>query len=201
MLTRNSVWRFAFRLLLLYGLLVAPWPGLKQAYGSFFRACGNKLFHSFGTGLRVDFRPPPVEQPAWDVEAYMSDGRKPGSWHIEYSSRGWGYLPTAAVMALVLATPLTWRRRCVALFWGLVLVNIFVIMRVTISLLFGFHWGGSFQWGEFWGKVLKLLLFAFSDSPVTSFIVPVVIWLIVCYSRDDWEKLIRGKVDSTPEKT
>jgi hypothetical protein len=187
----SSALRFALRLLLVYGLFIIPWPGLKSGYGSAFRACSNGLLHAFGFRSIVELGPPAEEHAAWDVEMHMKNPGTPFRWKMEYSSRGWGYLPTAAVVALILATPLAWSRRWFALTVGLVLVHIFIVLRIGAALFYSMYWGGAIPLSVVEAKAAEIMLNGFSNSPVTTFIVPIIIWLLVTFRRSDLEAVLR----------
>ena len=182
--------RFALRLLLVYGLLIIPWPGLKSGYGSLFRTSGNGLLHAFGFRGIVELRPPAEEHAAWDIEMHMKNLKTRERWHVEYSSRGWGYLPTAAIVALILATPLAWSRRWIALAAGLVLVHLFIATRIAAVILYGMYYGGAIKLSEMQAKAAEVVLHGFANSPVTTFVVPVVIWLLVTFRRSDLEAIL-----------
>ncbi len=185
--------RFALRLLLVYGLLIIPWPGLKSGYGSLFRTCSNGLFQAVGLRSIVELRAPAKEHAAWDVEMHMKNPRKPGRWHVEYSSRGWGYLPMAAIVALIVATPLAWSRRWMALAAGLVLVHLFIALRIAVVFLYGMYWGGAIRLSSAVAKAAEIALHGFSNSPVATFVVPVVIWLLVTFRRSDLEAILQRR--------
>lgn len=183
---RSPIRRFAVRLLLVYGLLIVPWPGLKEGYGNLFRSCGDSLFGSFGSQGVVAFRSPPKKHAAWDTLVHFRKRGNASGWKLEFSSRGWAYLPTAAVVALVLATPLPWTRRWRALILALGLVHVFIVLRVGLMLLYAFRLESLFVVSPFWGKFVEWACEAFSTSPVTSFLVPVVIWFVVAFPRAEW---------------
>ena len=189
----STALRFALRLLLVYGLLITPWSGLKSGYGSLFRASGNGLLKAFGFRGIVELGSPAQEHAAWDVEMHMRNPGKPQRWHGEYSSRGWGYLPTAAVVALIVATPLAWSRRWMALAAGLALVHIFIALRIAAAVLYGMYWGGAIRLSMVEAKAAEVVLHGFSNSPVTTFVVPVVIWLLVTFRRSDLEAILHDR--------
>ena len=113
--------------------------------------------------------------------------------HLGYSSRYVGYLPTATLIALVIATPTPWSRRWRALFWGLVLVNGFVGVRVAIGLVVGFREVGLFVYGPFGKTVVDLAYKAVAVSPVTSCVVPALIWILVTFRREDFDTVLRKR--------
>ncbi len=182
---------FVVRSLLFYGLLIVPWPGLMDAYSAFFRACGNQLFKSFGSQGAVSFRPPSTPDAAWDTEVLLKNRQRSSSWLMAYDTRRSGYLPTAALIALTLASPITWRRRGQALVWGLILVNVFIAVRVAVSLVYQFRNVDLYVFRPFWDRAITITYEAVSVSILTSCLVPVLIWMLVCFRGEDLAPFIR----------
>ena len=184
--------------LLLYGLLLAPWPGLASAYGRYFRAVGRGCFAQEGQGGLVRFQPaqhPPRRE--IDTEILVAAQSAPDSAGRVYGkvlgldSRGVGWVPTALLTALVLASPVPWGRRLRALGLGLGLVHGYLLTVIAVYL-----------WRESAGQLpvaglpyLPALAEGLEETLVTqmgfSFVVPVVLWLAVTFRRDDWGQFLR----------
>jgi hypothetical protein len=182
---------FSLRLLLCYAVLIFPWPGLKQAYGALFRSAANAVVSPLVSTGKVEFVPAQVPNEAWDLEMRMSVPSSSRSWHAEYSSRAWGYLPTAAVIALIVATPIPWRRRIIALASGLLLIHVFIALRVAIAIAYGFSWGTDGEVGILPRAVIEVLLQTVSASPVTSFVAPILVWVLVAFQAGDLRRILR----------
>ena len=178
---------FALRLALLYGLLVTPWPGLKDGYAAVFRAGGNALFSRCGAEGSVRFVPAdPEQQREWDTELHLFRRGHPIVWRIGYSSRYASYLPTVTVTALILAAPIPWSRRWRALPLGLLLVHVFIAFRVAVSVLHGFRGVDLFVFSPLWNRAVDLGYEILSISTVTSCLVPALIWIVVSLRSDDF---------------
>jgi len=196
---RRPLTGFVIRLLMIYGVLCVPWPGVRQGYAALYRAAGNGLFGSFGSGGVVRFRPLQAEQGRFDSEIKVGKRGSPHFTTTPYDSILAGYLPMAETIALVLATPIPWRRRWEALFYGVLLANGFVALKVYILLL---HWfsiekpWALYTLSQFWNNVLAAVLEFIVVAPTCTFLVPVLIWILVTFRRED----IRRFVAST-EKT
>lgn len=202
---------FLLRFLLFMVLLVAPWPGLAEGYATAFRWGANKVFSSFGSDGATRFLslhditpgdlPPGVEPPpATDVLDTLIEMRsrndptqlgymRTASWQV-------GYRPTAFLIALILATPIPWRRRARALAWGLLWINAFVALRVALTLVMGFSGGGPvtlFSPGPLAGSILEF----FSNMVVLEFegdlVFPGAIWFLVSFRRSDFATFFRQK--------
>ena len=138
----------------------------------------------------MEFRPPAEEHADWDVEIKIKNPNQPGRWNVEYGSYNCAYLPTAAIFALILATPLPWSRRWLAMTLGFVLVHLFIALRVAVVPLYVMYVGGAIQRSEAQVRVAGVVLEGFANSPVATFVVPVVIWLLVTFRRSDLEAVL-----------
>ena len=189
-----------------YALLMAPWPGVQRAYGRLFQGGGNIVFARFwfwseGTvvfhdidSLQPGDLPPGVgtirADAARDTVMVLRKARVPQVGHLTTSSRYIGYSPTAMLVALVLATPIPWRRRGIAMLWGMALVHAFIALRLTLTLAangFAADKGYAlFSPGAFWSGVLGRAETLLSDDPSVSFVVPMMIWFVVIGRRWFW---------------
>ena len=95
-----------------------------------------------------------------------------------------GYVPTAVLVALMLATPIAWRRKWRALALGLLLVQGFVALRVGVALLAGFSRVGlgdrrllDVSPAAVWGLKRADQILA-GDLHMT-YIAPLLIWILV----------------------
>jgi hypothetical protein len=183
---RRIVVAFLLQFAAFYGLLIAPWPGWRNAYGSFFRGLTGAVFAGEKGPTTVQFRPaekPP--RPEIDTEILLVNhaeidaaGRGPAR-ILGLDSRGVGWVPTALLLALVAATPLSWCRRWRALLVGLLLVHSYLLTLVAFYL-----WNQSggivpVSFLPFWGPLGEFLEETFVGQIGPSFVVPTLIWLLV----------------------
>jgi hypothetical protein len=82
-----------------------------------------------------------------------------------------------------------WSRRRWALFWSLVLIHVFIVLRITLTLLVnGFAADKKyalFHPGPFWSDVLAWSESVFLADPTVSFVVPVAVWFVVALPRSE----------------
>ena len=110
--------------LIVYGLLVVPQLGLMGAYRAAFRAGGNVLFARFGSNAAVRFEPLSSSDHAKDTTLVLRKlGPPTRRGEIDIKCVYAGYRPTAFLVALVMATPIPWRRKWRALLGGVVLMR------------------------------------------------------------------------------
>ena len=189
---------FFLKVILFYALLMIPWPGVQQGYASLFCDAGNLAFRSFGSVGRTRFRvvdQPPANKNAVDFEIKLENlrTRAGGTFEPDRNTRKMGYLPAAFTVSLVLATPIPWRRRLTAIVWAMALITAFVGLQLTIRLVDAFsdpNVLNQFELGLWTKRLLGILLKVVVTSPVTAYIAPIFVWILVTFRRGDWAKLL-----------
>ena len=183
---------FFLRAALIYLLLVTPWPGVRDWFGDVFRAAGQEVLGRVGGDGVTNFEAYEDKNGEFDTRIWLAnrtyvrgDGKAPAM-DMYVDSHGSTWLPLSLVCALVLATPVSWRRRLVGLGIGLAATAAFCVFRVWISMLWNYQQG------------VDAKIHLFKDAPVTdylletldtimlnpygpSFAVAVVVWLAVMF--------------------
>lgn len=179
---------FALRFALVYGLLVAVWPLVRPAYRQLYCALGNALFSGGEASTRFHSL---GGSEGLDVQLVLTKrGPPPVTARMQNSSRLVGYMPTVSLIALVLASPIPWRRRGRALVPGLLLVTGFVAFRMAIPIRNSFSHPDALQVhhpGRFGAWLLDVSERAFLSAPASAFVVPILLWVLVAFRRQDWE--------------
>ena len=182
---RKLIAGFIWRFVVLYALLIVPWPGFNGAYGRYFCALGQLIFARENDRRIVHFEPVPEElRHQLDIRIALGNREhldRNGSGQmvfLELDTRGIGWVPTALLLALVLATPVTWRRRAGALCLGLLSVHALVIFSVAIYI-----WNNSVDLGLVTvGPFSKQIIAGLEETLITqmgaSFAAPVLIWML-----------------------
>ena len=200
MLRPRQILSFAVLALVLYAVLVAPWPGVREGYASAYRGTMNTLFGAFGSTGRVRFEPREGADKNVDTRLVIRSIATPLQGKVDHNTYITGYLPTVQVIVLVLATPIVWSRRWRALLVGLGLVHVFIFLRVLLTLV---RWFSEDQpWALFhpgpWVRAILMGTFEFvAVAPESSFIVPALIWILVCFRRSDLLSAVGGAQGTT----
>ena len=182
------LWRFALG----YGLLIFPWTGFNGTYSGYFRALGRMTFARDGGPRYLQFEPVPAElHHRLDTRIALANrdqvdraGNIPLH-YLELDARGVGWVPTALLLALILASPVSWRRRAVATLWGLIGVHGYILFSVACDI-----WNNSVDlslltFTPFWKSVVEGLDETLVNQMGMSFVVPVFIWILVTLRRQD----------------
>jgi hypothetical protein len=188
---------------LIYLLLIPMWPGLHTGYGTVVRAGCTVITGEIGSTARVTLLPLAADKIdlrfGLEKRAYHRSG-------IGLSSRNIGYLPMALLLALVLSTPIPWKRRIKALLWSVMLFHVIMAFRIAFSVYSQFVTNEKLaliQLGTFWKYLVFYLDHLMVNSVTTSFTISLIIWMVVSFRRDDWTAIAQSieRVRTPPSET
>jgi hypothetical protein len=200
---RRLIVRFICVFALVYGALIAPWPGWNSLYAHGFRfLCSACLATENGhETVRVRAAEPGARL---DTQILLVDPAKVDSHGktpvriLGLDSRGVGWIPTALFIALTLATPVSWRRKGWALGLGLLAVHVYLLLTVEVYI-----WNESIPGAAGPVSLLKRIGDGLEETLVTqlgaSFVVPTIIWLLVTFRKSDLDAvqaLLETKAES-----
>ena len=202
MLPLKAVVRFFLLAMGIYVLLILPWPGVREVYRDLYLWTGRALFQYYGYAGLVNFKAGASDL---DKDATIEMGRRGvrSGQALQINTGRLGYAPTACLIALVLATPIPWLRRLCAFVCGLILVNLFVISRLWLALLFSYCRPTPcrlYDPAPFWAKLLTGCYEFFFNAPTCSFLIPAFIWVLVSLRREDFSRIlarVRSLTDGT----
>jgi hypothetical protein len=200
LITPKGIVRFLCLFLLAFGLLMAPWPRLGGVYTRFYSAGAAFLFGSFGSTGIVTFEPLHDSEHDLHVTLYnrarlAADGDI-ARIRTRHSSRHAGYMYAAFLTALILATPMIWRRKGWGLFWGMILIHGFVASKLALRLFHAFNNRplSMFALNPFCRRVLSVTHKAVAINVTFGFVVCVFVWILVSFRRRGWVKIAgRGR--------
>ena len=191
--------------IVLYTLLLLPQLKINRLYAEYFCSVGNFLFEDFPRGGFVNLKTQ-TEKGGNDIALILSradwmEGTKIKGVTANKASDRIGYLITAFFVALTLATPISWKRKLIAVVVGIVIVTTFVKLKMYIIILTSYtlvDWFGLYQEPtekariQFWYE-------HFAASATYGYSFVVVVWLALVLRKKDWKLLIdsfRKKVQS-----
>ena len=191
------VWSFVLRFAFIYGLFIIPWPGWSAAYSGAFDAVGNVVFAHDSGARFVHFETFRQTRGLASIDTRIvlgnrdqadSTGKGPAQM-LGFDTRSICLMPTALTVALILATPIPWPRRLLALAGGLVLIHLFILFTVWVYL-----WNESTKvdlvsLSLFWKQIADGLEYTFVTQMGISFTAPVLIWIAVTFRWTERPKI------------
>jgi len=191
---------FLGRFILVYALLIVPWPGLTAAYGAYFRALGRTVFaHESGRrDVTVEANP---DHARFDLDTLFNlanrdqvdaSGNVPVR-RLGLDSRGVGWVPTALIIALALATPGSGRRRLGIFAACLLCIHCYILFSVAVYI-----WNNTdaasgldlVTLNPFWKQVMNGLEETLITQMGPAFVLPVVLWALIAFRRQDYAALL-----------
>jgi hypothetical protein len=115
-------------------LLLGYWPTPRALYPAWLHLQGNAVY---GDVAGVELRTAPPER--YDTRDTVMEGLDPASqeprWRARFDALSLGYWPSAALLALLLATPLGGWRRLAGALAGLVWIHGLALLRIGMEIL------------------------------------------------------------------
>jgi len=204
----KPVLRFLCWFVPLYALLLIPWPHSRDLYGTYLRSVSRHVLASNNSRRILRFEEVPESRRNRTLDTRITVANREqldasGSGRavmLDFDSHGVGWVPTALLIALVLATPVPWRRRAAALLWGLLAIHALVLFSIEIYI-----WNQSDTAS---GLALielspweKMIVGGLEETLVTqlgaSFVAPLLIWILVTFRADNLAALSVGKLSNT----
>ncbi len=199
----RTVLLFALKAAVLYALFVVHWPGITDGYRWMFRQAGNALFYRVGHASVVRFEKIDGGSEGKDTRVMLQNRRDGRAGALEIRSLYFGYRPTVFLAALILATPIPWRRRGRALAWGLICATLFVGLRLWLRVTDAFcdpNMLGLYEVSALWRSLLHGAMLVVSLAPATTYLAPLVLWGLVTFRREDWASLMEGPATEAADR-
>jgi hypothetical protein len=191
MLRKKTILFFILKLVLYCVILAAPISFYDEIYGKFFRSCGKTLFEHFrgdGFVLFAEGKTKEITEVVIGNYNVRNPDNTAKAFQFEVNTRYLGYLPTILLISLILASPVSWRRRLIALMIGIILVTAAVMFKQWIELLAVSNKHDWLQLIHFSPGQQKWLGYAYNGisraaSAILYFVVAV--WLMVTFRLND----------------
>jgi hypothetical protein len=187
MFMRRPLLAFLVHFLPIYAVLMIPWPGVRENYRAGLIGAANIFLSCIpgdaGYRLSADSTRPDVERALLEIQH-----RTAGRAELRIDSGEVAYLPTALSIALILSTPVAWKRRIRALVVGFALVNVFIMFRLGLMAAFTVNLLNAAARGipaGRWSKAVAAFAEFIGVGPGLSCIVAVLIWIVVLIRREE----------------
>lgn len=192
MLNRKILIRFFISVVLLFALFSIPNSFLRKEYSKFYRATATKLFSDFREDGFVRFE---KESGKYDSRIGIGNKKlldKNNSTQLLFaplSSQNIGYFPTILFVSLLLASPISWKRKIPALLLGLFLTTGIIMFKTWMNIL---HLVESTPWlklstySDSNKERIEFIYFNFANYTAPSLLLVVVIWVMVSFRRSDF---------------
>lgn len=191
MLRTKPVLIFFIKAAIIYIILALPFSFYDEMYGKFYRKCASGMFSTFhGNGLArfVEGNEKAVTRVnVGNSEQIKSNGTLETTFGY-LNIRFLAYLPTILLIALILASPVNWKRKLLALVIGLLLLTVFIMFLQWLHLMYlsiRATWLNLIDFSESKKNTLNQAYKYLVEMPGFSRFLVVLIWLLVTFRKED----------------
>ena len=195
MLRFNHIRYFLYRFLLVYTLFVMPWPYLGKTYRACFEAVVSFVFISQDNRNLLSFASPPGNRSHSVDERIIIANEDTMRWdgsgpirNLDFDVVGFGWRPTALLIALIAATPITWRRRKRVIWLALLLQNCYILLSLALVIRCEAAHIGRVPLTPSGEVLTQNLEYGICDG--LNLLAPVVIWVVLSFRKSDLNNLI-----------
>lgn len=190
MLKTKPILKFLLVFVLVYGILIAAFPLLRDQTGIYISNLGNKFLHSPAHNALVSFY---KTSEKLDVEILVGNITQEVngsvlSFREKLNSYGYAYLPTALLIALVIASPVSMKRKLLSLTFSILFLHMLLLFRMYIQILHICNQNISLNLinpGPFFRNFIDWMHAYFVGYGVVMLFVVVFIWLAVTFRKED----------------
>jgi len=182
--------------MVVYSLFLALWVGINDWYPTKLQAVGTAAFKQaiLSTHSRwiVVLNPVTPKVDRFDTSLAVLNRDTHALGQQSLSSLSMTYLPMAMTLSFILATPVSWKRRLIAVILGLLLVGAWISLALFFMVLNAYCGPpplGMYTLGAWITKPIGFVTWVLSVSTVPQFVVPVFFWLLVTFRGEDFLRL------------
>lgn len=195
MISERKIIQLVLIFVAVYTLLLLPHINANRVYAELVCKLGNYLYRDFPRGGYVKLSTQ-SDRGKNDIALFISrtdwiKGRKLTGVTADKASDRIGYLITAFYFALAIATPVSWKRKLVAMLLGLILMTAFVMLKLYIIILQAYtlvDWFGLYQ--EAAEKERIQFWYSHFAAPATyGYSFAVIVWLALSIGSRQWKQL------------
>ncbi len=188
------VFLFLIKAVLFFCVLAIPWSIYDKVYGNFYRGIANTVFNKFHKTGFAKFTP---AKPAYMTHVEVGN-RKPSTnvavsnVAADFNTRYRGYIPTAFLISLILASPVKTKRKIVSLFTGIFILTIVIMIKQWIHLLYMCDQGTWLMLYDFTPAQKEKILWwylNFANYSGSTLIIVIAVWILVSFRKNDLELL------------
>jgi hypothetical protein len=173
--------------LLLFGLSLVPWPGLPAVCSGYFRGVSQFVFAAQAGQRSLEFQPLETHDTRIVIinrELMQPDGSGPVR-NLDLDSFDFTWRPGSLLLALILASPVSWPRRGWALMVGGICLQVFLLFVLGFAI-----WNQSTEvalvsLSPFWKQAVDNISHILVGQ--LNIAAPFFVWLMVTFRREDFQ--------------
>lgn len=179
------------------GLLLIALP-LKEQYATHYRWLGKTCFEQFGKKGIVQFFPHQEKELKYKMDTkvvlfnldQVVAARRSGQATVrggEFFTSSWysALLPSILLLSLILASPVSWKRKLLATLAGTALIYLFTLFKLRLSIAYEYHQNPWLEFSPGNPNWIQPAYRIFVTNIETTIIIPVFVWVLVTFRKSD----------------
>jgi len=195
MLQNRPVLIFLLKAIIIFCVLAIPLSIYDRVYGNFYRGVGNTVFAKFHKTGFARFTASKTS-----FMTHVEAGNKMPTYNnvpianvsADFNTRYRGYIPTAFLVSLILASPLKTRRKIFSLFTGIFILTAIIMIKQWIHLLYMCEQGTWLLLYNFTPEQKERIEWwyhNFANYSGSTLIIVIAVWILVSFRKSDMEAL------------
>ena len=193
MLRTKPILLFLFKVILVFGLLVAPFTFYDVTYGKFYRSVCKSLFGKIKeTGFARFSQTKTPEEMHIEIgnAAQRQSNGMTNTAIADVNLRYRGYMSTVFLIALIIASPITTRRKIFSALAGLAILTGILMFKQWIHILYmceQVSWLALYDFTPHEKQRIEFLFNNFANYSGSTLIMVIPVWILVCFRKSDLE--------------
>jgi len=188
MLNTKAILFFGLKCFLLYLLLIllGTYTGLGKKYANSLRSQSAKMFSN--NNYKVRFKK--LNEEKFDTRIELTDKKKGIKSACSFNTWMAGFLPTALLFSLILATPIrSIKRTAIICFFALLLISVYIFLGIRIKIAVLHQQIAKAEKlfdNTFFDRMIDFINTAIIDPVSMIFLVPVILWGFLVFRKEDF---------------
>ena len=202
MLKTQPILRFLLGFILAYAGLLIIFSFAEHQFAAHYQAMGKAAFEKFGNKGIVQFSSRADNDSNYKLTTkiilfnrdQVIAARQSGQASVlgaELYLSSWynGVLPMVLLISLILASPVPWKRKLIAILVGLLVIYLFILLKMHLAIANEYLNTPSLGILPSHSKLVKTTYEMLVANIETTFIIPVFIWILVTFRKKDLQRL------------
>jgi hypothetical protein len=196
MKSNRVLFKFFTIFFLVFALFFFLWPAVKKIYPKTYCYCLNAVFKVVTTdGIVTIFQVSDSDNDDIRMVMYNQKKVKPdgnvNAIEVYHSIRQLGYLPSIFLLSLVFSSALSFRSSLWNVFYAMILVHFYILLKVTLILLYNLIQNESLvivTFNPFWKSLWIFFYDLFISKVYPDFFICILIWISLLLRKNKYLK-------------
>jgi len=192
MFRTKTIVLFFVKTVVIYLVLSAPFSFYDETYGSLFRKSSEVIFKRFDQNGFLKLLPTDAPHASSLYVGNYTQIAQDGQAHCaiyKLNTRHFGYLPTILLIALILGSPVNWKRKLTSLIIGFFLISALILFKEWIyiqQICIEKPWLMLYNFSETRKTFIEHFFNSYVSPTAPSLLFTIILWILLIFKRKDF---------------